>query len=168
MLLLSMLCALACTLICASSQGFQGFEAYEAKELQPVLNDLNPDLNPDLMLDAWAFIRVEAALIRKSAAGNPENLNTWVAAHKERREKFHAQFAPFCAPTHDANLIAPFDAALSDGAHVESLNEAFGALNVSFIEHEASASWLPAFFLLGLCAWLPCRRCTRSTRRKFE
>jgi hypothetical protein len=159
MLLLSMLCA--CTLTCASSQNFQEFQAYEAKEFQPVLN---PALNPDLMLDAWAFIRVEAALIRKSASGNPENLNTWVAAHKERREKFHAQFAPFCAPTHDANLIAPFDAALSDGAHVESLNEAFGALNVSFIEHEASPSWLPAFFLVGLCAWLPCRRCTR---RKF-
>ena len=127
------------------------------------------------MLDAWAFIRVEAALIRKSALENPENLKTWVAAHKERREKFHAQFAPFCAPTHDANLIAPLDAApldaalsdpaLQNAAHVENLNEAFGALNVSFIEHdEASPSWLPALFLLGLCAWLPC---CRSTRRKF-
>jgi hypothetical protein len=147
-----------CALASAAGQWFNEFVELKADAFR------EPH-NPELMLDAWAFIRVEAALIRQGAG----NLK-WLEAHNERRKKFHAQFAPFCAHMDDFTpLIAP--RVQSGDEEVDSplnsplsspLNEAFGAVNVSFIEQQEDfaclARWLPAGVFLALCAWLPCKR----------
>ena len=139
-----------CALASATGQGSNEFVELKADAFR------EPH-NPELMLDAWAFIRVEAALIRQSAG----NLK-WLEAHNERRKKFHAQFAPFCAHMDDFTpLIAPREQ--SGDEEVDSpLNAAFGAVNVSFIEQQEDfaclARWLPAGVFLALCAWLPCKK----------